>query len=147
MKHIKFIVILIPLILSFTVKAKIDIKPKTDREIYNLMIGSWVVAPDDPTYSNSGGAISTYHTNGSVDFKQFKDTACKIPFFSTKASWNIQNKKLIIKVLSSTRSDLHPTGLVVIDKVKNINKKSAILKTSSGKLQYRIHSNKCVVKK
>ena len=146
MKHIKYIVILIPLILSLTVNAKINIKPKTDKEIYKLMVGSWVVDPIDPTYNNSGGAISTYHLDGRVSFEQFKDIACKVPFFSTKAKWNISNKKLLIKVLSSTRPDLHPAGLIVADKVININNKSAVLKPTRGKLQYRIRSNKCIVK-
>jgi hypothetical protein len=132
------------LLISSSVDGVVRPVSPNDAVMHGYMIGVWVVDPRDPDYEKYGGAISTYNSDGTVEFSQFKDVACTELFFRSHAVWEIRNSFLVITVVSSDRPDLHPRGLVVMDRVLDIDKKSLILENKRGKIQYRLHRDSCV---
>ena len=147
MKFFKMLAVVFILVVSLNAASTTQLAQEPDSELFDYMIGSWVVNRSDPSYKISGGAISTYESDGTVYYQQFSDQACTELLFDTKAKWKIKNGMLIITVLSSMRPDLHPPGLVVIDRIISINKTASILESQDGTKQYRFRSQKCLLPK
>ena len=122
--------------------ASVNSKLNPDKQIRALMIGSWVVSPKDKTYQ-LGGAISTYHEDGTLEYKQYSDTGCTAQLFSLKSKWSIKNEKLVIIV---NKDDQSTYGLspIITDVVQEITIKNVILVNAEGILQHRYKSKKCI---
>lgn len=115
-----------------------------DERIRSLMIGSWV--PDPSKEAIDIWTITTYKSDGTLDFIRYESSVCKSIIAVTKAGWRILNGNLVIVVHESTTPRIFPTGYTVIDKVVSIDMHKTILKGKDGKPQYRIRSNKCLTK-
>jgi hypothetical protein len=106
------------------------------------MVGTWV-----PSIGDTTGVLgkSTYRPDGSLEFVEFADASCTRSIFRALAKWEIDNGRLIIRVLESTdpRSVVRP-GLVVVDEIVSINSSEAILRGKSGQLQRRTRSEQCL---
>lgn len=144
MKYLSYILLLTVFILPIQSIGSLREIVKSDEIIQKYMLGSWVVDPKDSTYNYGDGAISTYTNDGFVEFNHFHDSACTKHNYSTKGKWSINDGNLIITVVTSSRTDIHPPGTVVVDSVIDINTKQAVLKSKYGTKQYRQKSKQCI---
>lgn len=118
--------------------------PPSDSDLSRAMVGSWVIDPRDPAFEDGPGGISTYQSDGTLDFKGFDDRGCSGPGYRTRARWGIRGGNLVIEVTASERPNLHRPGTVIVDKVRRIDSRGAVLESGRGVLQYRRRQATCV---
>ncbi|MEZ5541892.1 MAG: M48 family metallopeptidase [Pseudomonadota bacterium] len=117
--------------------------PLGDTEITQLLVGSWAVSPQDPTFAEPG-AISTYRADGSLEFTAYTDNTCTAAEFHSTAQWLVRDGLLVIHVITSEQPDSIQPGATIVDRVVSIDAQQAVLESKCGTLQYRVRRATCV---
>jgi len=132
--------------LALTACASVAKKPENidDKVITTSLVGAWVAEPDD---KKALPGISNYLKNGRLEYVGFRTKQCTDPQVLVKADWRVQNGVLIIVVQDSTNHAWYPPGMIVEDKVLDINDDHLILENSEGELEYRVRSEACLTEK
>ena len=125
--------------------ASVNDRVDNDKQIHDLMFGSWVVSPKDELYTQGNGSISTYHNDGTLEYKQFNDAACTDLVLTLNARWSVTDRKLVIIV---SEEDQLAYGLpqTITDIVHEISNNNSILISTEGRPQHRVKSGKCISK-
>lgn len=98
----------------------------------------------DPTENPPISTITTYNSDGTLDYVRYETPKCEKAIATAWAKWEIKNGHLIIIVSDSTVPDVLPVGLKVVDRVVYIDEKRKELLGKSNKLQRRLRGNKCL---
>ena len=119
------------------------VTPLSDYEIEDMMVGSWVVSPNDPNYEY-GGAISEYRANGTKQTVFYETHKCETSIATTQSRWWIENGYLYIEVETSDLPDFIEAGELFTDRVMSIDSKQAVLFSEDGYRLYRTRSDTCL---
>jgi hypothetical protein len=123
-----------------------SIKPITDTEIEELLIGNWFVSTLD-LYKSPGNAISSYTRGHEIFFIQYADIGCNIPLIEVRGTWKIRNRQLFITVTQSLSPRLLPIGTTTNDEILFIDENNLTLKAiDSGRIQLRTKTSTCSVR-
>lgn len=118
------------------------IESNIDKELFQLIIGTWVIHPQDEIYYEIG-AITEYRSDGVVVVDLFRDASCKLFESHIEGKWNISNK--ILSIVVTKGDEFLKNGEIIIDDIINLTTNEMVLKsTDDGSLQYRLRSKGCV---
>jgi hypothetical protein len=140
----KYQIMLLSLMFVFTSNAYSNdpVAIPVDNRIKLMMIGSWV--PNPKKQKIKTWAITTFQSDGTLKFVQYKSSVCESIMSVTHAGWNVRNGNLVIVVHESTEPSVFPAAMKIIDKVISIDKQQMVLKDNDNVLAYSTKSNKCL---
>jgi hypothetical protein len=107
------------------------------------IIGSWITGQQDE-YFGSEWFITEYKKDGTAVHRQFSDASCETTSIIIKGLWTIKNGQLTNIVLSSSGDFEIPSGIMLVDEIKQLENGEMVISTDTNRTAYRMKSDKCL---
>jgi hypothetical protein len=107
------------------------------------IIGSWITGQQDE-YFGAQWFITEYKKDGTTIHRQFKDASCETTSIIINGVWTIQNGQLTNIVLGSFGDFEIPSGIMLVDKIIQLENGEMVISTDTNRTAYRMKSDKCL---